>query len=88
MIMWLFKHGKISILFAVMIFVIRYFGETHGKTFSPLKLDVLKERGKKSVKRRRMGPFLMFCHNNNLSQCRGREGGRERKGFRILLMLS
>ena len=40
LIMWLFKHGKISILFSVMIFVIRYFGETHGKTVSRLKPDV------------------------------------------------
>ena len=50
MIMWLFKHGKISIQFSVMIFVIRYVGETHGKTVSRPTLDVLKERGKKSVK--------------------------------------
>ena len=46
LIMWLFKHGKISILFSVMIFVIRYFGETHGKTFSRPKPGVLKELGK------------------------------------------
>ena len=27
LILWLFKHGKISILFTLMVFVIRYFGE-------------------------------------------------------------
>ena len=35
--MWLFKHGKISILFTVMIFVIRYFGETQRDTWKNIQ---------------------------------------------------
>ena len=88
--MWLFKHGKISILLTLMIFVIRYFRETHGKTFSWRELDVLKDRGKKSLKTKTEKTDGTFP--NVLSQQQPLSGQREGRGKaledRILLVLS
>ena len=43
LILWLFKQSEISILFTLMIFVIRYFARTVGTTFIQLKVCVLRD---------------------------------------------